>query len=178
MRRIAVMGSPGSGKTRFAVRLGDMTGVPVVHLDRLNWRPGWREAPMEVYRSAHDAAVARDRWIIDGDYSRHFGERLRRADTIVLFALPTRLTLFRIAKRVLLLRGEVRPDMPEGCPERWDWAFMHWVWRWRRHRLPAIRAAIGAQGADARLVEVHSKGDGETALAWLAKAVAGDGVRS
>lgn len=178
MRRIAVLGSPGAGKSRFATRLGATTGLPVVHLDRLNWRAGWQEAPAAEYRAAHDAAVAGERWIIDGDYSRHFGDRLKRADGIVLFVMPTRLTLLRIAKRVLLMRGQARPDMSEGCPERWDWEFMHWVWRWRPDRLPAVREAIRVQGADAQLIEVRSKRDAEAALARLAGAAATAGALS
>jgi adenylate kinase family enzyme len=176
MRRIAVMGSPGAGKTRFAVRLGEMTGLPVVHLDRLFWRPGWEPSPLADYRARHDAAIAEERWIVDGVYSRHFGKRLKRADAIVLFVVPTPLTLFRIAKRVAAMRGRTRPDMGEGCPERWDWAFMHWVLTWRTRRLPAIREAIRSQGAGAVCIEVHSRRGAEAALKRLADAAARAGA--
>jgi adenylate kinase family enzyme len=70
VRRVAILGSGGAGKTSFAVELGRRTGLPVVHLDLLNFAPGWVARPLGEFRATLAAAVAEERWILDGDSSR------------------------------------------------------------------------------------------------------------
>src|ERR1700722_6307120 len=85
VRRVAVIGSPGSGKSTVARRLGERLALPVVHLDQLFWRPGWVESSMEEFRELHAAVIGRDAWVVDGNYeSGDQQARLARADAIVV----------------------------------------------------------------------------------------------
>lgn len=69
LRRVAVVGTSGSGKTTFAATLAAKLQAPHVELDALHWRPNWIEAPREEFRAAVAAATAADRWVSDGNYS-------------------------------------------------------------------------------------------------------------
>ena len=76
LRRILVLGGCGSGKSTFARRLGDLTGLPVVHLDREYFSPGWVEPERESWVRRLSEIAARERWIIDGNHVRKaFAER-------------------------------------------------------------------------------------------------------
>lgn len=66
MQRIVILGNAGSGKSTLARELGRRLQLPVVHLDRLFWEPGWVEADNEVFRSRVRQAVCGDAWICEG----------------------------------------------------------------------------------------------------------------
>lgn len=130
-RRIAVVGGPGSGKSTLALRLGAALDLPVVHLDRLFWQPGWVEADPEAFRAAHRRVLEREAWILDGNYTvADKRERLERADLVIALETSRLTALARIVKRELFLRGQVRPDMAEGCSEKLDFTFLAFVWDW------------------------------------------------
>ena len=128
MRRVLVVGNCGAGKSTFARELGAITGLPVVHLDRLFWRPGWTEAGVDAFDAALADELARDAWIIDGNYSRTLATRLERADTAIWLDLPRLLCVARVVRRVLTSGRRDRPDMQEGCPERLNFSFLRWTW--------------------------------------------------
>lgn len=132
MRRVMVIGQPGSGKSTFAHALGEATGLPVHHMDLIHWLPGWVERPMAeklpLVRAIEDAEA----WILEGGLSRTYGSRAARADTIVHLdvALPTR--AWRVLWRRWTYRGgATRPDLPPDCPERLDPEFLRFIWRTR-----------------------------------------------
>ena len=145
-RRIAVLGSSGAGKSTLAVALGAATGLPVVHLDQEHWQPGWTEADKAAWKAKLAAIAARPEWIVDGQYGALLTERLRRANLAVLLDLPTSVCLSRIVRRWWRLRGIVRPDMAEGCPEKIDAEFFHYVATFRWLQRPKVIAAIEASG--------------------------------
>ena len=78
MQRIAVVGPGGAGKTTFARELGRRTGIPVVHLDRHYWRPGWTPTPADEWRAQQARLLAGERWIVDGNYGASFDVRFAR----------------------------------------------------------------------------------------------------
>ena len=108
MERVLVIGSPGAGKTTLALARGEKLGLPVTHLDVLHWRDGWVEAPREEFDALLAEALARPRWIIDGNYSRTVEVRIRACDTAIFLDYPEALCMAGVAARV----GQVRPDMP------------------------------------------------------------------
>jgi len=69
MKRVIVIGSSCSGKTTFACRLGELLGSDHIELDALHWGPGWSEVPVEEFRTALEERIAKDRWVVDGNYS-------------------------------------------------------------------------------------------------------------
>lgn len=146
-RRIAVIGSGGAGKSTLARELGPALGLPVVHLDREFWHPGWVESTRDAFDLRHAALIAGDAWVIEGNFQRTLHRRAERAEGIVLLDYPRRVCLAGAIRRVLRFRGEVRPDMGEGCPEKFDLAFLHWLWRFPKDTMPLVRADLDAYAA-------------------------------
>lgn len=166
MRRIAVVGCAGAGKSTFARQLGERLGMPVTHLDTLFWRPGWRETPKDEWRETMQRLVREDAWLIDGNYGGTLDERLRRADTVIYLDMPRRLCLWRVLKRSMTHQGRSRPDMAEGCPERLDLKFLTWVWRYPNTSRPKTLAALATKAQQGGNVYVlRSPGDIEDFLA-------------
>ena len=69
MKRVLVIGSGGAGKSTFATRLGARLGLPVIHLDRVYWQPGWVETPKDEWLRKVEEMCAADAWVMDGNYS-------------------------------------------------------------------------------------------------------------
>jgi len=123
-KRIAIVGSPGAGKSMLAIQLSAILELPVVHLDQLWWRPGWIEAGTDAFDAELERVVSTDTWIIDGNYSRTLdnsacaGECSDHArlppDDLPLpvseagHALPRR----RATRHGARLPGESRPGIP------------------------------------------------------------------
>lgn len=130
MRRVMIIGPCGSGKSTLGRELAPWLGLPLVHMDQLGWSPGWIEADDAQINARLADTVARDEWLIEGNYGGILTPRLERADTVIYLDFPIRLCLWRLARRVWTLRGQVRPDMAEGCPERFDAGFFWYVANW------------------------------------------------
>lgn len=130
MQRVLVVGPCGAGKSTFGFALAEATGLPLHHMDKLNWQAGWIEAGDEALREKVQTVAAGERWIIEGTYGATLNERLPRADTVIYLDYPIPLCVWRVLKRIVAWRGRTRPDMAEDCPERFDLAFLLYVARW------------------------------------------------
>ena len=129
-----IIGCSGSGKSTLAKKLQPILGLELFHLDQCYWQPNWVEPNKTEWTHAVEKLVARNKWIIEGNYSNTLDLRLERADTIIYLNYPTWLCLFRVLKRVYKYHGTIRSDMPEGCKERLDVAFLHYVLTFKRLR--------------------------------------------
>lgn len=134
MERIVIIGCGGSGKSTLARQLGEKLDLPVVHLDRLFWRPGWVQVSQEEFDKLHQAELAKDKWIMDGNFNRTIPERIQRCDTVIYLDFSRIACLLGVLKRVITTYGKTRPDMGEGCPERIDWEFLKWVWNFNKNK--------------------------------------------
>ena len=134
MERIMIIGCGGAGKSTLARQLGKKLNLPVVHLDKLWWKPGWEQISREEFDALHRKALMGDKWIIDGNFDRTMGERIRYCDTVIYLDFSRFACLMGVAKRILTSYGQVRPDMGEGCPERIDFAFLKWVWDFNKNK--------------------------------------------
>lgn len=132
MKRVLIIGPCGSGKSTLARELAPRMDLPLVHMDQLGWQPGWVETEKAELNASLADAVAQEAWLIEGNYGSTLIPRLERADTVIYLDFPIHLCLWRLIRRIVAHRGQSRPDMPEGCPERFDAAFFWYVFNWKR----------------------------------------------
>ncbi len=128
MKRVMVIGCSGAGKSTFALELGRITGIKVTHLDRLNWKAGWKEVSRDEFDSKLGDVLKEDSWIIDGNYSRTMEKRLEKVQVVFYFRLSTAVCLYGYLTRLIKGKlGKKRIDMTEGCNERFDWDFVKFI---------------------------------------------------
>jgi adenylate kinase family enzyme len=134
MNRVMIIGSPGTGKSTFAKKLAVKTGLPLIHLDYY-----YHDKSKDYYNetTAWQARVKQltgeALWIIDGNYGKTMGERMKRADVIFYFDMPRRTALKGLAMRRLTARRTQRDDMPAGWIETSGLAFITYVWSFRKN---------------------------------------------
>ena len=138
MRRIAIIGCGGAGKSTLARKMGEKLGLKVHHLDRLYWRSDWKESALNEWKPLHDNLCTESEWILDGNYSSTMDVRLKACDTVIFLDFPRLLCLYRVVKRFFKYRGTSRPDMTLGCPERVTKEFLHYIWMYPKARRPGI----------------------------------------
>lgn len=155
MERVLVIGCGGSGKTRLARTLAERLELPLVHLDREYWHPGWIEPAREDWEARVRELCAGERWIMDGNYGGTLRLRLGRADTVIFLDLATATCLRGILHRYLRWRGKVRPDLPQGCTESIDLQFVRYVLRYRRTRRPRLLDQLSS--FDGTIVTLRSR---------------------
>ena len=108
MKKIIVIGCPGSGKSTFSRRLQERTGIPLFHLDRMNWNPDGTNVDRPVFQERLERVLREDRWILDGNYGATMEQRFRACGTVFFLDYPLEVCLKGIRER----RGKPRPDMP------------------------------------------------------------------
>ncbi|TNB47392.1 AAA family ATPase [Martelella lutilitoris] len=147
-RRIMVIGCSGSGKSTLSRRICARFDLPYVSMDRdIFWLPGW------VMRERSDIIAKVERyasggaWVFDGNNCETMPSRLRRADLVLWLAPPRRVSLFGAMKRMAGSYGEVRADMAPGCPERFDFAFLRYIWNFNEQTAPKMERMINLDGA-------------------------------
>ena len=133
MKKVIVIGCPGSGKTTFAKRLAELAKLPIYHLDAIWHKPDKTHIPREEFDSRIKEIFKGERWIIDGNYRRTIEMRVEAADTVFLFDLPTKVCLEGALARV----GAERADMP-WQEEALDPAFRQQIESFAENTLPEI----------------------------------------
>lgn len=127
--KIAILGHSGSGKSTLARKLGELYGLPVLHLDTLQFEENWVERDKDTARSmCRNFMDEHDGWVIDGNYTWQYQEeRLGDADLIVFLLFNRFNCLFRAYKRYRKFKGISRPDITQGCEEKFDREFVFWI---------------------------------------------------
>lgn len=161
MERVVILGPAGAGKSELATRISHHTGLPVVHLDLLFWRPGWTPAPRDEALRDLAAAISHERWILDGNFLAVENEdaRFDRADTVIFLDLSRATCLWRVLKRVARDRRRSRPDLPEGCREGLDLSLLRWIWRYPRTDRPRVMRILA--GLERRVEVRHLRSPSE-----------------
>jgi adenylate kinase family enzyme len=167
VKRVAIIGSGGAGKSTFAMKLAASTGLPLVQLDHLFWRAGWEETPEDEWQATHAALVAGDRWIIDGNYGSTMVSRLAVADTVVFFDLPRLVCLWSVLRRLALAGRFGRPNQVPGLEDKLDWAFLAWIWNYPAKKRPEVLARLANLPPTTRVVRLRSRREARAYLAGL-----------
>lgn len=125
--RVAIVGSPGSGKTTLSVRLESILGRNAVHLDRVLWRAGWVLPSEEERKKIHDELISQDVWLIDGMWGSLVADRFKRATVVLHLDYPTELCLARATERCKHNDGKQRFDLADGCIDKMDDEFVQYI---------------------------------------------------
>jgi len=165
MRRVAVLGSGGSGKTWLAQRIGVRLELPVHHLDSLSFAADWSAIPAPEFERRQRDLVDGDRWVIEGNHVPTAPIRLRAADTVVYLDRSTAACLWGLAKRQLEGRGSTRVRVPPVTP-RYAWH----VASFRRRRRPDMLRLFATQRTG-RLVVLRTAREIRAFLASLGQPV-------
>jgi adenylate kinase family enzyme len=150
MRRVAIVGTTGSGKSVLAARLGNTLSLPPIELDALFWMPDWQPALVELFRHRVETATSGDRWIVAGNYAQVRDLVWGRADTLIWLDFPLRTVLWRLLRRTVR-RIVAREDLwRTGNHESWRTAFFSrhsillWALKTHRKNGERFRADIGS----------------------------------
>lgn len=108
MKKIIVIGCPGSGKSTFSKRLHKATGIPLFHLDMIYWNADKTIVEKDIFREKLYNIISQDEWIIDGNYGSTMEARLQECDTVFFLDYPLEVCLEGIKAR----KGKARTDMP------------------------------------------------------------------
>ena len=167
MKRVMIVGQPGAGKSTLARLLGERTGLPVIHIDLIHWKPGWVERNREEKTKLCHEVHARDAWIFEGGHSTTWPERLDRCDTLIWLDFPLWLRVWRVFKRTLNEYGHSRVDLPEDCPERFDLKFYKFIWRTNKSAKQNMRSLFESAPSTKRKIKLSSRSDVSKFLAAI-----------
>lgn len=137
MKKIIVIGCPGSGKSTFARKLRDITGLPLYYLDMIWHKPDKTTVTREEFDTELEKILEKDSFIIDGNYGRTLEKRFLCCDTVFLFDLPTEVCLEGARSRI----GKKRDDLPWTETEL-DGQFKEWIIGFRERELRNIYAFV------------------------------------
>lgn len=127
--KIAIIGYSGSGKSTLARELAKLYQTDVLHFDTVHFLPNWKiRSDEEKKKITEDFLDTHNSWIIDGNYSKLFYERrMAEADIIILLLFNRFSCLHRAYRRYVKFKNTTRPDMAEGCKEKFDSEFAQWI---------------------------------------------------
>lgn len=163
MHKILVIGSPGSGKSTFAIELSEITQIPVTHLDNLFWRANKTTVEREEFLQRLEPVLLEDTWIINGNYGSSMSIRLQHSDTVIFLDYDVETCLEGVRNRV----GKVRPDIP-WVEEELDLEFYEYVRTFPTEHRPEILDNL-AEHSDQRIITLKNRAEGDAFLRELKK---------
>lgn len=162
-KKIMIIGSPGSGKSTFARKLRDKSGLPLFYLDMIKHKPDRTEILREEFNIKLAEIIKMPEWIIDGNYQRTLEVRMEKADTIILFDLPTEVCLDGAKARI----GTKREDLPWiETEETFEGEFKQWIEDFSEKQLPEIYSLL-EKYRDKEIVVFRSREDADVFISLL-----------
>lgn len=134
MKKIMIIGCPGSGKSTLSRALHEKTGIPLYHLDRMFWNADRTTVEKQVFMERLKNAMEQDEWIIDGNYGSTIELRLAACDTVFFLDYPVEVCLQGIRQR----RGKPRSDMPWFETEEEDAEFISFIKSYNSESRPQV----------------------------------------
>ena len=164
MLKIIIVGSPGAGKSTFARKLRDITGIPLFYLDMLWHKPDRTTVTQERLNNRLNGILQKDRWIIDGNYQRTLEPRLQACDTVFLMDFPLETCISGAESRI----GKKREDLPWTELE-FDPEFKQWIQDFPKNRLPQLYEMIETYKDNKEIMVFHSRKEADDYLAAMKK---------
>ena len=158
--KIAIVGYSGSGKSTLARELAKKYQTDALHFDTVHFLPDWKmRSDEEKMRITEDFLNTHDSWVIDGNYSKLFYERrMEEAEVIILLLFNRFSCLHRAYRRYIRYKNTTRPDMAEGCKEKFDSAFVRWIlWGGRTKRAKERYKGLISKYGDKTIVIYNQK---------------------
>ena len=149
--KITIIGYSGSGKSTLAENLARSYSIPKLHMDTLQFQPGWIDSDRDWMEEEMKQFLSNNRdWVIDGNYAWcQYERRLEESDWIIFMNFSRWNCLYRAWKRARHFRGQVRDSMATGCIEKLDWEFIRWVlWDGRQARQVTRYQTVGQTYSD------------------------------
>lgn len=156
MKKVIVIGCPGSGKSTFARSLHAKTNIPLFHLDMMYWNPDKTTVEKALFLRRLKDVLAYDEWIIDGNYGSTMEMRINECDTIFFLDLPSEVCLDGLAKR----RGKPRTDMPWVEDDTVDKEFIEFVKNYNDESRPKVLDLLDKYN-DKNIIIFHSRNEAE-----------------
>ncbi len=163
MKKVIVIGCPGSGKSTFSKRLAHKTALPLFHLDLLYWNADRSSVSKEVFLQRLDQVLEQERWIIDGNYESTLEMRIKACDTVFFLDHPLKLCLQGIQER----KGKVRDDLPwVEAPDEVDEEFMDLIRSYGHKNRPVVLRLL-EQYSDRTIFVFRDRAESEKFLMQL-----------
>jgi len=150
MLRVSVIGTSCSGKTTISKRIADEHQIPHIELDEIFWQPNWTPMPVDQFRSAVQALVVDEAWVIDGVYGKVRDIVWPHATDVIWMNLPLATVLWRVIRRTTQ-RVVTREKLFAGNRETLGKAMsskeslIWWVIRTHQGRIRALRAELARE---------------------------------
>ncbi len=152
--KVIIIGCPGAGKSTFARKLKNETGLPLYYLDMLWHKPDKTTISRSEFDSKLNEIISRDKWIIDGNYGRTLEMRIKSCDTVFLLDFPVDECLAAAESRI----GKPREDMPWTETEL-DEEFRQWILNFPQNEMPAVYELIDRYRNEKSIYIFHSRND-------------------
>ena len=133
MKKVIVIGCPGSGKSTISRELHNKTGIPLYHLDMMYWNADKTTVEKSVFLERLSAVLEKDEWIIDGNYGSTMALRMAACDTVIFLDYPLEVCLDGIKER----HGKSRSDMPWIETEE-DAEFIEFIKNYNEQQKPKV----------------------------------------
>ena len=133
MKKVIVIGCPGSGKSTVSRALHNKTGIPLYHLDMMYWNADKTTVEKSMFLERLSVVLEKDEWIIDGNYGATMELRMAACDTVIFLDCPLDVCLDGIRAR----RGKPRSDMPWIETEE-DAEFIEFIKSYNEQQKPKV----------------------------------------
>ena len=158
MKKVIVIGCPGSGKSTISRELHNKTGIPLYHLDMMYWNADKSTVEKSVFLERLSAVLEKDEWIIDGNYGSTMELRMAVCDTVIFLDYPLDVCLDGIKER----RGKPRSDMPWIETEE-DAEFIEFIKNYNEQQKPKVLELLAKYG-DKNIVIFKSREEADAFL--------------
>ncbi len=152
MKKVIVIGCPGSGKTTFAEKLNKCTGLPLYYLDAIWHNPDKTHISRENFDERILEIFKKDKWIIDGNYKRTIETRFKECDTVFIFDLPTEVCIQGATERI----GKGRYDLP-WIETELDPEFEKFIEEFPKNTLPYIYKLVDKYKTEKQVIIFKSR---------------------